>query len=261
MASTYSSTLRLELIGNGDQSGTWGDTTNLNLGTLLQDAITGVQAIAMTDANYTMTAYNGLPDESRNAVLVVSGTNTAIRSVIAPAVEKTYVVRNNTTGGFGVTIRTSAGTGITVPSGATQIVYCDGSEFYLAASQTTVAAGTGISVATAGVTATVTNTGVTSAVAGTGVSVSGATGAVTFTKSGVTSAVAGTGISVSGATGAVTVTNTGVTGITGSSGITASASTGSVTLSPTSGYNGYGVRTVSTSAPSGGSNGDIWYQY
>lgn len=261
MASTYSPTLRIELIGNGDQSGTWGDTTNINLGTLIEAAITGVQPITMSDANYTLTAFNGLPDEARNAVLVVTGTNTAIRSIIAPAVEKTYVVKNGTTGGYGVTIRTSSGTGITIPASATQIVYCDGTEFYLAASQTTVAAGTGISVATAGVTATVTNTGVTSAVAGTGVGVSGATGAVTFTNTGVTSAVAGTGVSVSGATGAVTIANTGVTALAGSSGITASASTGSVTVSPTSGYNGYGVRTVSTSAPTGGNNGDIWYQY
>ncbi len=143
MASTYSSTLRLELIGNGDQSGTWGDTTNLNLGTLLQDAITGVQAITMSDANYTMTAYNGLPDESRNAVLVVSGTNTAIRSVIAPAVEKTYLVKNSTTGGYGVTIRTSAGTGVTVASGTTALVYCDGTEFYQAAIPSGSTTGTG----------------------------------------------------------------------------------------------------------------------
>lgn len=261
MASTYSPTLRIELIGNGDQSGTWGDTTNLNLGTLLEAAITGVQPITMLDANYTLTAYNGLPDESRNAVLVVSGTNTAVRSVIAPAVEKTYVIKNGTSGGYGVTIRTSSGTGVTVPSGATQIVYCDGTEFYLAASQTNVIAGTGISVSTVGINSTITNAGVVTAVAGTGVSVSAATGNVTFANTGVTSAVAGTGISVSGATGAVTIANTGVTAVAGSSGITASASTGSVTLSPTSGYNGYGARTVSTSAPSGGSDGDIWYQY
>ena len=100
MSSTYSTTLRLELIGNGDQSGTWGDTTNLNLGTLLQDAITGVQAITMSDANYTLTAYNGLPDEARNAVLVASGTNTAIRSIIAPSVEKTYLVKNSMNADF-----------------------------------------------------------------------------------------------------------------------------------------------------------------
>jgi hypothetical protein len=73
--------------------------------------------------------------------------------------------------------------------------------------------------------------------------------------------VAGTGISVSGATGAVTIGNTGVTALAGTSGqITASASTGSVTLSVPSTSNGFGARTVSTSAPTGGSNGDVWYR-
>ena len=119
MSSTYSTTLRLELIGNGDQSGTWGDTTNINLGTLLEAAITGVQAITFADANYTMTAYNGLPDESRNAVLVLGGTNTATRQLIAPSVEKTYIVKNST--GAAVVIKTSSGTGISVPNSATQI--------------------------------------------------------------------------------------------------------------------------------------------
>ena len=234
MASTYSSTLRLELIGNGDQSGTWGDTTNLNLGTLLQDAITGVQAITFADATYTMTAYNGLPDESRNAVLVLGGTNTTAQNLIAPSVEKTYIVKNAT--GAAVTIKTSGGTGVSVANGTTRIVWCDGTDFYTAASQTTVAAGTAISVATVGDTATVTNTG-------------------------VTSAVAGTGVSVSGATGAVTIANTGVTALAGTSGqITASGSTGSITLSVPSTSNGYGTRTVSSSSPTGGSNGDIWYK-
>ena len=101
--------------------------------------------------------------------------------------------------------------------------------------------------------------------AGTGISIgslttTGPSAAFTITNSGVTSAVAGTGITVSGSTGAVTITNSGVTGITGTAGITASASTGAVTLNPTSGYNGYGVRTVSSAAPTGGNDGDIWYQ-
>ena len=151
--STYSTTLRLELIGNGEQSGTWGDTTNINLGTLLEAAITGVQAITFADANYTMTAYNGLPDESRNAVLVLGGTNTATRQLIAPSVEKTYIVRNNT--GAGVTVKTSSGTGVTIPTGSTQTVYCDGTEFYLASG---VVAGTGITVS--GATVSIANTSV-----------------------------------------------------------------------------------------------------
>ena len=143
MASTFSPSLKLELIGNGDQSGTWGTTTNTNLGTLLEQAITGVQAITMVNANYTLSDLNGVSDEARNAVLVVGGTNSAIRSIIAPSVNKTYIVANNTSGGFGVIIKTSAGTGLTIANGATQTVYCDGTEFYAASFPSTGGAITG----------------------------------------------------------------------------------------------------------------------
>jgi hypothetical protein len=131
MASTFSTSLKLELIGNGDQSGTWGTTTNTNLGTLLEQAITGVQSIVMSNADYTLTNLNGVSDEARNAVLVVTGTNSAIRNIIAPAVEKLYVIKNNTTGGYAIVIKTSASTGVTIPNGATAAVYFDGTEFYL----------------------------------------------------------------------------------------------------------------------------------
>jgi len=96
MASTYSTTLRLELIGNGDQSGTWGDTTNSNLGDLIEAAITNVVDITFANATYTLSANNGLPDEARNAVLNLIGTNSGAQNLIAPAVEKTYVVINAT---------------------------------------------------------------------------------------------------------------------------------------------------------------------
>jgi hypothetical protein len=163
--STYSPTLRIELIGNGDQSGTWGETTNSNLGTILETAITGVQPITFADANYTLTANNGLPDEARNAVLVLGGTNTATRELITPSVEKTYIVTNNT--GAGVTIKTSSGTGVTVPNTTTQIVYCDGTDFILAASRTNVLAGNGINVATVGIDSTVSvNTSVVTTLTG-----------------------------------------------------------------------------------------------
>ena len=131
MASTFSTSLKLELIGNGDQSGTWGTTTNNNLGTLLEQAITGVQSITMTNADYTLSSLNGVSDESRNAVLIVTGTNSAIRNIIAPAVNKLYVVRNNTLGGYAVVIKTSTSTGVTIANGTAVAVYCDGTEFYV----------------------------------------------------------------------------------------------------------------------------------
>jgi len=141
MASTYSPTLRVELIGSGDQSGTWGETTNSNLGTILETAITGVQPITFVDANYTLTAFNGLPDEARNAVLVLGGTNTIQRNLITPAVEKTYVVKNGT--GANVSITTNgAGANVVVLNNETKQVFCDGTNFYESLSGT----GTGSAV-------------------------------------------------------------------------------------------------------------------
>lgn len=130
MASTYSTSLKLELIGSGDQSGTWGNTTNKNLGDLVEQAITGVESIVMVNANYVLTNYNGVLDEARNAVLVVSGTNSAIRQIVAPLVEKLYVIYNNTSGGYAITIGGVSGTTVTIPNGVTGQVYCDGTNFY-----------------------------------------------------------------------------------------------------------------------------------
>jgi len=134
MASTYSPSLRLELIGDGDQSGIWGQTTNNNLGYLIEQSVAGVIAITMTDANYTLSNYNGVVDEARNQVLVMSGTLTATRNVIAPLVEKTYIVKNSTTGAQSIQIIGSSGLGVTIPNGITALVYCDGTNFYNAIS-------------------------------------------------------------------------------------------------------------------------------
>jgi microcystin-dependent protein len=130
MSSTFSPSLRIELIGDGDQSGIWGQTTNSNLGTLIEQAITGVQTINMVDSNYTMSNFNGVADEARNAVLVLTGTLTQQRNLIAPLVEKTYSIKNTTTGGFGVQVVGSSGTGVIIPNGQTIPVYCDGTNFY-----------------------------------------------------------------------------------------------------------------------------------
>ena len=132
MPSTYSPSLKLELIATGEQPGTWGVTTNTNLGTLLEQAITGVQSIVMTDVNYTLSDLNGLSDEARNAVLVVTGTNTTTRAVVAPLVNKQYTVINNTTGGYPITIGASTGVVVTIGNGVTQSVYCNGSTGFYA---------------------------------------------------------------------------------------------------------------------------------
>jgi hypothetical protein len=129
---TYSQSLKLTLLANGEGAGTWGQTTNTNLGTLLEQAITGVQSIVMSDANYTLSNTNGASDEARNAVLVVTGTNAAVRDIIAPLVNKQYLVVNNTTGGFAINIRASTGFSVSIPNGSSVFVYCDGTNFYSA---------------------------------------------------------------------------------------------------------------------------------
>jgi hypothetical protein len=137
MASTYSTSLKLTLMGDGDQAGLWGQTTNTNLGTLLEQAITGITSITMSDANYTLTSFNGISDEARNAVLVVTGTNNAVRDLIPPVVEKLYTVVNNTTGGYAIRVIGASGTGVNIPNGATCLVYCDGTNFINGLSGTT----------------------------------------------------------------------------------------------------------------------------
>jgi hypothetical protein len=139
MPLSYSNNLRLTLIGNGEQAGTWGDLTNINLGTLLEQAISGYTTVSMLDANYTLTTSSGATDEARSMGLNITSsvTLTATRNVIVPTTgspptsapyTKLYVVRNATTGGQSIVIKTSAGSGITIANGATAIVLCNGTD-------------------------------------------------------------------------------------------------------------------------------------
>jgi hypothetical protein len=137
MASTYSTSLKLTLIGDGDQAGIWGQTTNTNLGSLIEQAITGVVSVNMADANYTLTSFNGVLDEARNAVIIATGTNNGIRDLIPPVVEKLYTISNQTTGGYSIRVIGASGTGVTIPNGVTALVYCNGTNFYSGLSGTT----------------------------------------------------------------------------------------------------------------------------
>jgi hypothetical protein len=124
MASTYSSSLKFTLIGDGEQAGTWGSTTNNNLN-LVEQAITGVDGIDLTGlTTYTLTALNGTTDESRNLTLVFTGTPSSTVTVTAPLQNKFYIVRNAT--GQTITMSASGGSvSLSVPSGITAQVYCD----------------------------------------------------------------------------------------------------------------------------------------
>jgi len=132
MASTYSTSLKIQLIGNGEQSGIWGSTTNTNWN-LIEQAVAGVQTITMANANYTLTDLNGVSDEARNLVLVINGTTGgAGKQVIAPLVNKFYIISNQTSDGYSINIGGATGSVITIPNGITAQVYCNGTNFYSA---------------------------------------------------------------------------------------------------------------------------------
>lgn len=129
MASTYSA-LKFELIGTGEQSGTWGATTNTNLGTAIEEAIVGYATANFTsDADLTLTLTDtNATQVARNLVLnVTSGVSlSTTRNLIVPTIEKPYYIFNNTTGAQSIVVKTSAGTGVTVPNGTKVFVYTDG---------------------------------------------------------------------------------------------------------------------------------------
>lgn len=138
MASTYSTNLALELIGTGDQAGTWGTTTNTNLGTLLEQAISGYQTQAITDgADTTITIPNGSSGVARNMFIEMTGALTAARNLIVPANKKLYFIYNNTTGGFAVTVKVSGQTGVSVPNGAKVVLVSNGTDIVAATSYMT----------------------------------------------------------------------------------------------------------------------------
>jgi microcystin-dependent protein len=135
MASSYSTSLKIQLMANGEDSNTWGTITNTNWN-LIEQAVSGVQPITMSNANYTLSNLNGVSDEARNMVLVVGGTSsvstTPYNQIVAPLVTKFYVITNNTVGGNPITIGGSSGSLITIPNATTVQVYCDGTNFYSA---------------------------------------------------------------------------------------------------------------------------------
>lgn len=136
MASTFSPSLRLELIGQGEQAGAWGTTTNRNLGTLLESAIAGYTAVTTTAAKQALTVLDGASDQARSAALALDTTTGAAYEVYAPPAAKVYAVRNmaahtvtlyNSTS---VGNTTAAGVGVAIPAGMALMVGTTGTDFY-----------------------------------------------------------------------------------------------------------------------------------
>ena len=124
MASTYSD-LKIELIGTGEQSGTWGNTTNINLGTALGEAITGTANVAFSSADVTLTLTNvNTAQTARNLRLNLTGTSGGARNLILGSgcqIEKLYLINNGLADA--VTVQNTTGSGVIVPAGKSMYVF------------------------------------------------------------------------------------------------------------------------------------------
>ena len=231
MASTYSN-LKIELIGTGDQSGTWGVTTNTNLGTAIEEAITGSADVSFSSADVTLTLSNtNTSQTARNLRLNLIGTVGAPQNLIVPAIEKQYIINN--TLGFDITVKNSTGTGVAVPAGKSMIVFNTGSNVVEVV--TALATGTVIPVANGG-TGVTTSTGTVSVVLSNSPALTGTPTAPTATPGTNTTQIATTAFvqNVAGSLGSMSTQNANAVAITGGSinGTTigaSSASTGAFT--------------------------------
>lgn len=129
MASTYSD-LKIELIGTGEQSGTWGTTTNNNLSIALSEAITGSADVAFSSADVTLTLTNtNAAQTARNLRLNLTGTSGGARQLILGSgcqIEKFYLINNGLADA--VTVKNTSGSGVVVPAGTAMFVFNNGTD-------------------------------------------------------------------------------------------------------------------------------------
>jgi hypothetical protein len=285
MASTYSN-LKIQLMGTGENSGTWGTITNTNLGTALEEAITGSADVTFASGTVTLTLSDtNSTQTARNLRLNLTGTSGGAQNLIVPAIEKVYLVNNGCADA--ITVKNTTGTGIAVPAGKTMWVYNNGTNVVdavthltsltLASALPITSGGTGTNATTFCNLQSNVSGILPVANGGTGVNSSTGTGSVvlsaspTFTGAPLsTTAANGTNTTqiattafvnnsvtiATGSLGTMSTQNANAVAITGG---TVAGITGSIN-SVTPGSNSVGARTVSTGSPTGGSDGDIWYR-
>ena len=211
MASTYSN-LKFELIATGEQSGAWGATTNTNIGTAIEQAVVGMATLETGDfssnvATLTLSNTNALQD-ARALCLNITATLSAAGTVNVPAIEKPYIIINNSSGGYAVTVKVSGQTGVSVPNGKRTVVYNNGTDVgnqidYLS----TLALGTALPVTSGGTGST------TASDARTALAVPGTATANTFTaKQTLTGSTTALAELLTNASEVVTVSATAATG-------------------------------------------------
>jgi hypothetical protein len=168
MASTYTDRLGLEKQTDGENPNSWGAILNTNVIDLIDDAIAGYEIVSVSSTGITLTDNQGSTDQSRNAALEFAGTLTANVTITVPAEEKTYFVRENTSGSFAVQMKTVGGTALTLSQGVNTFVACNGTSIYRLDTPTSVASFTAntltaTSITTSVLDATIINTSTVSA--------------------------------------------------------------------------------------------------
>jgi len=129
--SSQFSTLKFELIGTGEQSGTWGSTTNANIGTAIQQAIVGMATLTSADftanvATLSLTDTNALQNARALCLNIAAGAVSAAGTINVPAIQKPYIVINGSS--YAVTVKVSGLTGVSVPSGKRTVIYNNGTD-------------------------------------------------------------------------------------------------------------------------------------
>jgi hypothetical protein len=226
MASTYSS-LKIQLMATGENSGTWGNVTNVNLGTALEEAIVGSADVNFSSADVTLTLTDTNSSQSaRNLRLNLTGSVGAPQNLIVPAIEKVYIVNNGLT--QIITVKNSTGTGIAVPAGKTMWVYNDGTNVVDAVTHlTSLTLGSALPIA------------------------SGGTGSTSTTYANLQSNVTGTLPIANGGTGSTSTTycnlQSNVSGVLPNANTTASSSNGASTIVARDASGNFTANTVTAS--------------
>jgi hypothetical protein len=261
MPASYTTSLKLTLPADGDTN--WGVVVNDGVTTLIDDSIANFSSIVLPVGSADRTLTNGdgtAPNEARRMFLKVTGTPSAATNIICPTASKLYFISNGTSPGFAVTLKTSVGTGISVPSGAKMVLYCDGtnvldaitqlSSLTLANALAATSGGTGLSAAgTAGNVLTSNGTTWTSAAAA--AAAAGSTTQVQYNNAG---ALAGsTNLTFDG----TSLTVNGIKAGRGLNAVSTNTAVGSGALASSTGSAGFSTAfgyTALAAATSGGSN-------
>ena len=261
MSSTYSS-LKIQLMTTGENSGTWGNVTNLNLGTALEEAIVGSADVTFASTTVTLTLTDTNSSQTaRNLRLNLTGTSGGAQNLIVPSIEKVYIVNNGCADT--ITVKNSGGTGIAVPAGKTMWVYNNGTNVVDAVTHlTSLTLGTPLAVAQGGTGSTSTTyANLQSNVTGILPIANGGTNSNSTTYCNLQSNVSGTlpnaNTTAASANGASTIVARDASGNFSANTITASLSGTASTANALATGNNYQVNSLGVGTAASGTTGEI----